>query len=456
MRENDTIAQIVTAAGRGAVGIVRLSGAQAVEIGAALYSGKANLLQAPSHTIHYGWVVDDAGKRVDEALFMIMRAPRSYTGEDVFEIQCHGGATATGEVLRLALATGARAAEAGEFTRRAFLNGKLDFTRAEAIMDLVDAKSPAMLELAAEQKHGRLEAQIDGLRADLLELIAYLQADIDYPEDDIERLSNEDYLTRAAAIEATLQALIASGERGRLYREGIRVAIAGRPNVGKSSLLNALAGRDSAIVTDIPGTTRDIVRERLTIGGFYVDMLDTAGLRKASDTVEAIGIDRARETASSADLVLYVIDPQQGFDDEDMATLSDLDAEKVLIVHNKSDLGLSRPVLPAPFNTLPEVLLSAKEETGVDDLSAVIRERAMAQAPESADSFYVTNVRHLSLLDVARKDVAQFQKSLNMGLPEDLLVIDLQHAWENLGLITGDTAADDLLDEIFSKFCLGK
>lgn len=456
MRENDTIAQIVTAAGRGAVGIVRLSGAEAIEIGAALYNGKADLLQAPTHTIHYGWVCDDAGNRVDEALFMIMRAPRSYTGEDVLEIQCHGGAVATGEVLRLALAAGARAAEAGEFTRRAFLNGKLDFTRAEAIMDLVDAKSPAMLGLAAEQKHGRLEAQVEALREELLELIAYLQADIDYPEDDIERLSEEEYLARAAALEGTLGALIASGERGRLYRDGIRVAIAGRPNVGKSSLLNALAGRESAIVTDIPGTTRDIVRERLTIGGFYVDILDTAGLRKATDTVEAIGIDRARATASAADLVLYVVDPAQGFDEEDAATLADLDPDKVLIVHNKSDLGLSQPVLPAAFADLPQTTLSAKEESGMDELSAVIQERAMAQAPESADSFYVTNVRHLSLLDVARKDVAQFQRSLEMGLPEDLLVIDLQHAWENLGLITGATAADDLLDEIFSKFCLGK
>lgn len=456
MREMDTIAQIVTAAGRGAVGIVRLSGAQAVEIGAALYSGKSDLLKADSHTIHYGWVKDDAGKRVDEALFMIMRAPRSYTGEDVLEIQCHGGAVATGEVLRLALFAGARAAEAGEFTRRAFLNGKVDFTRAEAIMDLVDAKSSAMLSLAAEQKYGRLEEKIADLRAQLLELIAYLQADIDYPEDDIERLSHDTYLSRARDLEETLRSLIASGERGRLYRDGIRVAIAGRPNVGKSSLLNALAGRESAIVTDIPGTTRDIVRERLTIGGFYVDMLDTAGLRKATDTVEAIGIDRARETASSADLVLYVIDPMQGFSEEDAEMLGALAAEKVLIVHNKKDLGLSLPPLPEAFMALPAVHLSAKEETGMDDLSAEICRRAMAEAPESADSFYVTNVRHLSLLDVARKDLVQFQRGIEMGMPEDLLVIDLQHAWENLGLITGDTAAEDLLDEIFSKFCLGK
>lgn len=456
MQYIDTIAQIITAPGRGAVGIVRISGPDAIAMAAALYDGRTSLNDVPSHSITYGWVHDENGRRIDEALFLVMKAPKTYTGEDIVEIQCHGGTVATSEVLRLVMAVGARPAEEGEFTRRAFLNGKIDFTRAEAIMDLVDAKSQQMLSVAAQQKNGYLQRKIEGVRAEILELIAFLQADIDYPDDDIERLTPDEFVSRAEDIIDTLSTLLATQQRGRMYREGIRVAIAGKPNVGKSSLLNALVGRNSAIVTSVAGTTRDVVRERMNINGIFIDILDTAGLRETTDEVEKIGIDKAKTTVQEADLLLYVLDPSQGICEIDNDVIKSQDKKKILLVVNKSDLQLPPLVLPDVAKNLPMMNISAKDEVGIADLCARIAEIAMDCAPANSDDFYVINSRHISLLQIGHKDMAQFIEDIRMGIPEDLLVINLQHAWENLGLITGATAADDLLNEIFSKFCLGK
>lgn len=456
MRELETIAQVVTAPGTGAVGIVRVSGDDAKTIAGKLYQGKADLSQAESHRIHYGWVQNIHGEVIDEALFMTMWAPRSYTGEDVFEIQCHGGSVATQEVLKAVLEAGAVPAEAGEFSRRAYLNGKLDLTRAEAIMDLVDAKNKTMLRLAAQQKQGLLEERINTLRDDLLSMIAYLQADIDFPEDDIERLTDDVYLALADKIEAPLNALIASGERGRIYKDGVTLAIAGQPNVGKSSLTNALLGRQAAIVTDIPGTTRDVLRNRLSIGGLSVELLDTAGIRDTADPVEAIGVALATEAVEEADYLLYVIDGAKGMDEEDHAFLAKMSADRVLILENKGDLYQEPMALPEPYHAWEHLRISAKTGEGMDALEVAVQALALSGTPESADSFYVTNVRHLTLLEGARADIQSFKEGIAAGMSADFTVIDLQHAWVYLGLIIGAVAEDDLMNEIFSRFCLGK
>lgn len=456
MSVTDTIAAIITAPGRAAVGIIRLSGPEAVAIAGRLYDGAADLSTAASHTIHYGWVWDQAhGKRVDEALFLLMRGPKSYTGEDVVEIQCHGGHTSTQEILRLCLVQGARVADEGEFTKRAFINGKLDLTRAEAVMDIVDAKSEAALSQAVAQKSGVLEGRIRDAREAVLELVAFIQADLDYPEDDIERLTDAELASRVQAVAGDLDALIASAERGRITRDGIKMVIAGKPNVGKSSLLNALLGRDRAIVTDIAGTTRDVVTEHLTIGGVPVEILDTAGIRETADTIEAIGVERAKAASQEADLVLYVVDASRGLDSDDEAFLSALSGKACLLVVNKSDLN-GEMAVPGAFSD-KHVRISAKAVVGIDALEkAILGVILHDKTVGTGDTAVVSNARHIALLERCAADLASFLDGLAMDMSKDILVIDLQNAWENLWLITGDTASEDLIDTIFSKFCLGK
>lgn len=456
MSVTDTIAAIITAPGRAAVGIIRLSGPEAVAIAGRLYDGAADLSTAASHTIHYGWVWDQAhGKRVDEALFLLMRGPKSYTGEDVVEIQCHGGHTSTQEILRLCLVQGARVADEGEFTKRAFINGKLDLTRAEAVMDIVDAKSEAALSQAVAQKSGVLEGRIRDAREAVLELVAFIQADLDYPEDDIERLTDAELASRVQAVAGDLDELIASAERGRITRDGIKMVIAGKPNVGKSSLLNALLGRDRAIVTDIAGTTRDVVTEHLTVGGVPVEILDTAGIRETADTIEAIGVERAKAASQEADLVLYVVDASRGLDSDDESFLSALSGKACLLVVNKSDLN-GEMAVPGAFSD-KHVRISAKAVIGIDVLEkAILGVILHDKTVGSGDTAVVSNARHIALLERCAADLASFLDGLAMDMSKDILVIDLQNAWENLGLITGDTASEDLIDTIFSKFCLGK
>ena len=456
MSVTDTIAAIITAPGRAAVGIIRLSGPEAVAIAGRLYDGAADLSTAASHTIHYGWVWDQAhGKRVDEALFLLMRGPKSYTGEDVVEIQCHGGHTSTQEILRLCLVQGARVADEGEFTKRAFINGKLDLTRAEAVMDIVDAKSEAALSQAVAQKSGVLEGRIRDAREAVLELVAFIQADLDYPEDDIERLTDAELASRVQAVAGDLDALIASAERGRITRDGIKMVIAGKPNVGKSSLLNALLGRDRAIVTDIAGTTRDVVTEHLTVGGVPVEILDTAGIRETADTIEAIGVERAKAASQEADLVLYVVDASRGLDSDDESFLSALSGKACLLVVNKSDLN-GEMAVPGAFSD-KHVRISAKAVVGIDALEkAILGVILHDKTVGTGDTAVVSNARHIALLERCAADLASVLDGLSMDMSKDILVIDLQNAWENLGLITGDTASEDLIDTIFSKFCLGK
>jgi len=377
MSVSDTIAAVITAPGRAAVGIIRVSGPEAVEMAAEVYEGRADLRTAQTHTIHYGWVVD-AGRRIDEALFLLMRSPASYTGEDVVEIQCHGGTVSTQEILRLLLRKGARLADAGEFTKRAFINGKLDLTRAEAVMDIVDAESDAALAQAVAQKSGLLETRIRDARERVLELVAFIQADLDYPEDDIERLTDDELAVRVGDVRADLAILIATAQRGRIYREGIKMVIMGAPNVGKSSLLNALLGRDRAIVTDIAGTTRDVVTEHLTIHGVPVEILDTAGIRATDDAIEAIGVERAQAASQEADLVLYVIDASKGVAEADLENLRALSDKAVLLLANKSDLA-PQAVLPEEWQAPAPSMATASQSWRMRSRGAFFRTHAWAR-----------------------------------------------------------------------------
>lgn len=448
----DTIAAIITAPGKSAVGIVRMSGPDVYDIAERLDEKHRRFEEVPSHTAHYGWVVDaNQTARIDEVLFLVMKAPRSYTGEDVIEVHCHGGSAALGAILHAVFALGARPADAGEFSRRAFLNGKLDLTRAEAVMDIIDAPAEQALHIATEQKRGWLADEVIALRDELIELIAFLQADLDYPEDDIERLTRDEYIARAEALLNTLDGRLRSAERGRRLREGLHIAIAGRPNVGKSSLLNALIGRERAIVTDVPGTTRDVVSESIDVRGIPIRISDTAGIRQTDDVVEKIGVDLAKQSLEDADLALFVYDAAVGRTAEDEAIYAQVADRTHLIIANKIDLCSDMTTLPAGA-----IAVSARARTGLDALSDALYDHLVAGTDDSVDRHYVTNLRHVALLEQARDDLRAFIEGVQAGITEDMLVIDLQHAWEILGLVTGETASDDLIDTIFSRFCLGK
>lgn len=460
MLQQDTIAALVTAVGESSVGIIRISGPEAVAIAAKIYKGKADLQQAESHTIQYGYVYDwKQDKKIDEALFLLMRGPRSFTGEDVVEVQCHGGMVVLKKVLQLILLSGARLAEQGEYSKRAFLNGRLDLAQAESIMDIVQAKTERGVDLALSQLQGNLSGMVTALRADLLELIAFIQADIDYPDDDIERLTPEQQEQRVTALQQQIETVLQSAQKGKMIRDGLRVVIAGKPNVGKSSLLNALLGQERAIVTDIPGTTRDVIEEYINLNGIPLKIVDTAGIRETDNLVEQIGVDKAQQFMKNADLVLYVVDAVQGLTEQDTAMMADIQGQPVIYLLNKSDIGGTEAVrqqLQAVIGNQPVLDISAREKTGLEQLEQTITDLFFAGTLEVSNDILVTNVRHIQILEECMAHLAGFLNGLQMGLSVDFLVIDLQNAWEKLGKITGETVEEDLLDQIFSKFCLGK
>ena len=456
----DTIAAVVTAAGESSVGIIRLSGAEAVKIAESVYHGKADLINAPSHTIHYGHVYDSKqDKIIDEALFMLMRGPRSFTGEDVVEIQCHGGVLVVRNVLQLVLANGARLADQGEYSKRAFLNGRLDLAQAESIMDIVQARSDKGIDLALNQLSGRLSDTVRELRQDLLELVAFIQADIDYPDDDIERLTVTEMEDRVKSIQSRIERVLLTAKKGKMIKDGLKVVIAGQPNVGKSSLMNALLGTNRAIVTNIPGTTRDFIEEYVQIGGIPVKLIDTAGIRETDNIVEKIGVDKAHEFLESADLVLYVLDGSQSLQDEDRVLLADIMEKQVIFLLNKQDLGISAQ-LKEELNNLKNdniiLEISAMEETGISELEQKIIDLCFAGDLAINNNVTVTNARHIQILEDCLVHFQGFLNGAELGLSVDFLVIDLQNAWDKLGKIIGESVEEDLLNQIFSQFCLGK
>jgi len=458
--QQDTITALVTAVGESSVGIIRISGPEATNIANKIYKGKTDFKTAESHTVHYGYVYDAKNdKKIDEAIFLLMRGPRSFTGEDVVEVQCHGGMVVLKQTLQLILSCGARLAEQGEFSKRAFLNGRLDLAQAESIMDIVQAKTERGVDLALSQLQGSLSGMVRELRADLLELVAFIQADIDYPDDDIERLTPEEYQSRVANLKNQIASVLQNAQKGKIIRDGLRVVIAGKPNVGKSSLLNALLGQERAIVTDIPGTTRDVIEEYINLNGIPLKIVDTAGIRETDNLVEQIGVDKAQQFVKNADLVLYVVDALQGLTEEDTQMLDEIKNQHVIYLMNKSDVGISdqaRAAFADAIGGAPVLEISAREKLGLDQLEQRIMDLFFSGTLEVQNDIMVTNVRHIQILEESAAHMEGFLTGLMLGMSVDFLVIDLQNAWEKLGKITGETVEEDLLDQIFSKFCLGK
>ena len=457
MYQTDTIVAISTAMGEGAIGIVRLSGPEAVDFANIIFKGK-DLTQVPSHTIHYGHIVED-GRTLDEVMVSVMLAPRSFTMENVVEINCHGGIIAVQRVLEAALKAGARLAESGEFTKRAFLNGRIDLSQAEAIMDLIQAKTTRAMDASMHQLNGSLSRKISALRQEMLQTLAQVEVTIDYPEyDDVEELSLQQMNETAQEVSSQIQQILHQAQRGKLFREGIKTAIIGRPNVGKSSLLNILVGEDKAIVTNIEGTTRDTIEEYVNVRGVPLKLIDTAGTRQTDEVVEAIGVEKSRKVMEEADLIILLLNAAEPLQLVDEELLHLTKGKKRVVILNKQDL---HPVLTAEMLskwviTSEIIATSMIEESGLDQLEQQIEAYFLAGELQGTDVNYLLNTRHTQLLKQALTSLEEVQNGCAMSLPVDLIQIDYTKAWDLLGEITGESVQDELLTKLFSQFCLGK
>ncbi len=456
----ETISAVITALGEGAVGIVRISGGQALAVGETLFkaaSGK-KLAEYKPNTMVYGHVYDQDGSLVDEVLAVFMQGPRSYTAEDVVEIQCHGGLQSLKKILQLTYAAGARPAEAGEFTKRAFLNGRIDLTQAEAVMDIIRSRSEASLKLAARQQQGQLAKEMRGLRSALVDVVVNLEAVIDYPEEDIEDVTYGRVQESIASCNDAIDSLLAHAHTGKILREGLRTAIVGKPNVGKSSLLNALLKEERAIVSQYAGTTRDVIEEQLLLDGVPLVLADTAGIRSTEDFVEKIGVEKSRQLLQDAELVICVVDGSEGLTAEDEAILAAASGKPCVIIVNKSDLGLAVDLeeLKERFGQDKVMTLSAKTLTGVEAFSAWLKDYVYGSEGALSDGAYVQNARQERLLREARQSLEDASQAAAAMLPYDCIEIDVRTAIDLLGEITGDTVQDEIINEIFSRFCIGK
>lgn len=455
----DTIAAIATAMTVSGIGIIRVSGEEALEIAGKVYrskNGKNDIRKSESHKIHYGFIYDGE-EMIDEVLVMVMKGPRSYTGEDTVEIDCHGGILAMRKVLEAVIRAGARPAEPGEFTKRAFLNGRIDLSQAEAVMDVINAKNEYALKSSMSQLKGAVLKSIKEIRNSIIYHIAYIESALDDPE----HISIDGYGEELSDVikeqKEKIRRLIDSFSEGKMIREGIKTVIVGKPNAGKSSLLNCLVGEEKAIVTDIAGTTRDVLEETIVLQGISLKMMDTAVIRKTEDVVEKIGVERARTYAKEADLILYVVDSSTELDENDQEILKLLEDKKAIVLLNKSDLEpvVTREMLSQKTGK-PIISISAKEEKGVEELEKQIKEMFFQGELSFNDEVYITNARHKKALEDAWKSLEMVENSISMGMPEDFFSIDLMNAYEALGSITGEAVGEDLVNEIFSKFCTGK
>lgn len=456
--EKGTIAAISTGMTSSGIGIVRISGPEAFAVADRMYRAKSEkrLSEMPTHTIQYGFIAD-GDEVIDEVLVMLMRAPRSFTAEDTVEINCHGGVYAMKRILELAVKSGARLAEPGEFTRRAFLNGRIDLSQAEAVIDVIQAKNEYALKSSVSQLKGSVLKVIRAMREKILYEVAFIESALDDPE----HISLDGYPERlkdkVSGIKQELEALIASSENGKRIREGIKTVIVGKPNAGKSSLLNVLLGEERAIVTDIAGTTRDTLEEEIQIHGISLQVVDTAGIRDTQDKVEKIGVEKALSYAEDADLILYVADAAVRLDENDLRIIDKIRDKKVIVLLNKMDLAavtseedikkiLDKPVIP----------VSAKEESGIDLLENTIKEMFYEGNLSFNDEVYITNLRQKAALEAALESIERVEESICMQMPEDFFSIDLMSAYEELGNITGESVGEDLINEIFGRFCMGK
>ena len=454
-KEFDTIAAISTPLGEGAIGIVRLSGTDSFAIAQRIFKGK-DLASVASHTLNYGHIVDpDKNEILDEVMVGAMRSPKTFTREDIIEINTHGGIAVTNEILQLVIREGARLAEPGEFTKRAFLNGRVDLTQAEAVMDIIRAKTDKAMNIAVKQLDGSLSDLINNTRQEILNTLAQVEVNIDYPEyDDVEEATTEIIREKTSEFEALLTNLLKTARRGKILREGISTAIIGRPNVGKSSLLNNLLREEKAIVTDIEGTTRDVIEEYVNINGVPLKLVDTAGIRETEDIVEQIGVERSKKALKEADLVLLVLNASEPLTDQDRQLLEISQDSNRIILLNKVDLPEKIEIDQLPEDHIKISVLKNQNIDQIEDrINALFFENA---GLVEQDATYLSNARHISLIEKAVEALQAVNEGLALGMPVDLLQVDLTRTWEILGEITGDAAPDELITQLFSQFCLGK
>lgn len=460
--EFDTIAAISTPMGEGAIAIVRLSGDQAIMIADQLFKGVGGkrLKTVSSHTIHYGQIIDPKTEQVaEEVMVSVMKGPKTFTKEDVVEINCHGGLASVNRVLQLLLTNGARLAEPGEFTKRAFLNGRIDLSQAEAVMDLIRAKTDRAMNLALGQMEGRLSKLIRKLRQEILETLAHVEVNIDYPEyDDVEEMSHRMLQEKGSYVKEEIEKLLRTSQQGKILREGLSTVIVGRPNVGKSSLLNSLVHENKAIVTDIPGTTRDVIEEYVNVRGVPLRLLDTAGIRETEDIVERIGVERSRQVLKEADLILLVLNYSKKFTIEDENLFKAVEGMDVIVIVNKTDLPQVIDMDQVQKFSKKHMLVTTSllEDSGVEELEEAIASLFFEGSIEAGDLTYVSNTRHIALLTQALHSIEEAIQAVEMGTPIDIVQIDLTRTWELLGEIIGDSVHESLIDQLFSQFCLGK
>ncbi|MFD1954659.1 tRNA uridine-5-carboxymethylaminomethyl(34) synthesis GTPase MnmE [Paenibacillus thailandensis] len=457
---NDTIAAIATAVGEGGIAIIRVSGPDAIAGIGRIFRSKPPLQDADSHTLHYGHIVDPhSGDKIEEVIVTLMRGPRSFTAEDVVEINTHGGVIAVKKVLDAVLQLdGIRIAEPGEFTKRAFLNGRIDLMQAEAVIDLIRSKSDRAFSIARKQAEGTLSKRIKALRQTVIELLAHIEVNIDYPEHDVAEMTARYIREQCGNAIEEIDRLLKTANEGKILREGIMTAIVGRPNVGKSSLMNVLTQENKAIVTDIPGTTRDVIEEYVSLNGIPLKLMDTAGIRETEDVVERIGVERSRNALEEADLVLFVLNYNEPLHEDDRKLMELVEGRPVIVIVNKTDLPgrLDMSEIEERFGKETIVRMSVVAEEGMDRLEEAISRMFFEGELDSGDLTYVSNVRHIALLKQAKQSLLDAIEASDAGIPIDVIQIDVRSAWEALGEITGDTAGDSLIDQIFSQFCLGK
>ncbi|MFO7818691.1 MAG: tRNA uridine-5-carboxymethylaminomethyl(34) synthesis GTPase MnmE [Halanaerobacter sp.] len=459
MYTTDTIAAIATAVGESGIGIIRISGSEAISIAERVFKPKKDksLAEVESYTAHYGHISAE-GQIIDEVITLVMKEPKTYTKEDVVEINCHGGTVILRKILDLVLDQGARLAEPGEFTKRAFLNGRIDLAQAEAVADLIQSKTEASLEVALDQLEGGLSAEVNSIRQDLISLLAHLEATIDFPEDEIEDFKPAELESRIDAVEQKIDELLATSERGKILREGVEAAIIGRPNVGKSSLLNALVREKRAIVTEIPGTTRDVIEEVINIDGIPVKIIDTAGIRNAEDQIEKIGVEKSEKYLAKAELVLLVVDISAGITADDKRLMKDAQDKEVVVIANKLDLEdqLELTKIKEVLPQAPIVKTAAIANQGINELEDAIADLVYSGQVNAKEETLVSSLRHKKALERAKENVEDVKDTLEQGLPNDFLTIDLRSALEAVNEITGDAIGEDIVDQIFADFCLGK